>query len=357
MFRVLKSTLFTRSSLALFLVGTLFACGDINGGGSGPVSYSTPDATVTYDASASTQTETVWSDDDDYDYWSDDDDYAGDTIYAEADASVTQDTDASVTQDTDAGTDTPSACDSDSSCKGDRLKTNEKLVPGEYLMSENGNYKLVFQRYGALELLNSQGTILWQTPTKEQPVTYAIMEAAGDFAIYKSDGKKAWHTDTNNHVGSFLQVENDGKLTLYQENAALWFEGRAVKDATGEASIMKVGQKLLSGYELASPDGHVKLVLIKSNDLRLYHGNDFIWRTEEAGSPEFLTLEEDGNLVVYGYLDSNNERHVYWTSNTTGNTSSYLAVQNNGFVVLYQPRCPCWSAQEEISCGCKNPPN
>ena len=49
-------------------------------------------------------------------------------------------------------------------------------------------------------------------------------------------------------------------------------------------------------------------------------------------------MQDDGNFVLY---DQDNE--PVWASNTGGNPGAYLAVQDDGNVVVYQDGSPLWA--------------
>jgi hypothetical protein len=49
-------------------------------------------------------------------------------------------------------------------------------------------------------------------------------------------------------------------------------------------------------------------------------------------------MQDDGNFVLY---DQDNA--PVWASNTDGNPGAYLAVQDDGNVVVYQNGSPLWA--------------
>jgi hypothetical protein len=49
-------------------------------------------------------------------------------------------------------------------------------------------------------------------------------------------------------------------------------------------------------------------------------------------------MQTDGNLVLYGY-----SHEPVWASNTQGNPGAFLAVQDDGNVVIYRPVIPVWA--------------
>jgi hypothetical protein len=66
--------------------------------------------------------------------------------------------------------------------------------------------------------------------------------------------------------------------------------------------------------------------------------NQILWR---SGSPGVgaCVMQTDGNLVIYRFSDERfvpiQDRVPTWSSNTHGNNGAFLAVQNDGNVVIY----------------------
>jgi hypothetical protein len=75
-----------------------------------------------------------------------------------------------------------------------------------------------------------------------------------------------------------------------------------------------------------------KLVLYKSAN------NEIIWRSGGMGAGSCL-MQTDGNLVVYKLsstlLNPPSDVNPCWSSNTHGNAGAFLAVQDDGNVVIY----------------------
>ncbi|XP_002973748.2 mannose-specific lectin [Selaginella moellendorffii] len=97
------------------------------------------------------------------------------------------------------------------------------------------------------------------------------------------------------------------------------------------------GETLYQGDELRSQSGYVSLRMQRDCNLVLYGGQgDFnpIWASNTGGSGRncYLTLQPDGNLVVY---DGN--RRALWASGTDRSGGNTLRVQDDGNVVLYRP--------------------
>ena len=53
-----------------------------------------------------------------------------------------------------------------------------------------------------------------------------------------------------------------------------------------------------------------------------------------------LILQKDGNLVLY---DLSGGQKALWASGTGGHPNSYLRVQDDGNLAIYQPSNPVWA--------------
>lgn len=75
-----------------------------------------------------------------------------------------------------------------------------------------------------------------------------------------------------------------------------------------------------------------KLVLYKAGS------NQVLWRSGGIASGSCI-MQTDGNLVVYALSDERwspiQDRNPAWSSNTHGNNGAFLAIQNDGNVVIY----------------------
>ncbi len=75
-----------------------------------------------------------------------------------------------------------------------------------------------------------------------------------------------------------------------------------------------------------------KLVLYKSSNRQI------LWSSGSMGVGSCL-MQTDGNLVIYKTSDERwspiQDAHPAWSTNTHGNNGAFLAVQNDGNVVIY----------------------
>ena len=100
------------------------------------------------------------------------------------------------------------------------LRSDEILTyeSGRVLISENGQYRLNLQSDGNLVVYNvPTGHHVWDTYTHDSGATKAWMRPDGDLWLMKGSEIK-WRSLTR-WPGSYLKLENDGKLVIYKPNS------------------------------------------------------------------------------------------------------------------------------------------
>jgi hypothetical protein len=103
--------------------------------------------------------------------------------------------------------------------------------------------------------------------------------------------------------------------------------------AHAESSVLGSGQTLGTGGKLVSADGHYTLIMQTDSNLVTYAWPRPYWASNTSGKNPYndsiLTMQGDGNLVMYSH------NHVaIWASNTAGKNGAYLALQNDGNLVV-----------------------
>ncbi|CAG8757786.1 15042_t:CDS:1, partial [Racocetra persica] len=109
---------------------------------------------------------------------------------------------------------------------------------------------------------------------------------------------------------------------------------------SSEASYITPNYSMNEHTQIVSPNGKYRLVMQTDGNLVLYDGPTALWQSCTCGKgdgPYRMVLQTDGNLVVYA-----GNGLPMWTSNTCNEQVSYLAVQNDANVVLYDRN---WNAK------------
>lgn len=98
---------------------------------------------------------------------------------------------------------------------------------------------------------------------------------------------------------------------------------------------IKAGTVIRAGNRLTSAGGEYALTLQSDGNVVLYRGSQAVWQTSVRG--DRLALQADGNLVLY-----RGSQAVWHTQ--TGGKGDRLALQNDGNIVLYGPAGAVWQS-------------
>ncbi|WP_052691852.1 PQQ-binding-like beta-propeller repeat protein [Teredinibacter purpureus] len=200
----------------------------------------------------------------------------------------------------------------------DTLDPNERLYSGDYLLSNNGNYRATLQGDSNLVVRSTaDGTVVWSSGTKTDRNTYFTMQGNGNLVQYNLESQAIWSTGTGGNSGAKLVLEDDGNLVIYDSNNnEIW--ALETNKLTGR---LNPGQKLTSEnnkYILTMQlDGNV--VLRRTSDGKA------LWSTATNVGKAFLSMQNDGNLVVYRTNGT-----ALWASNTNDSSGLYVILKNDG---------------------------
>jgi hypothetical protein len=105
------------------------------------------------------------------------------------------------------------------------MDKNKRLNPGESLVSENGNYRLVYQGDGNLVIYSPRRAI-WQSKTAGRSPGFFAVQGDGNLVIYGKTGQVYWSSQSQNKGGDKLYMQGDGSLVLYTpQGKAVWNSG------------------------------------------------------------------------------------------------------------------------------------
>ena len=109
----------------------------------------------------------------------------------------------------------------------ERMYAYDILFPGDYLVSQDGVWKLWMYVYlnsppgtGHLSRRHPCCAPIW-VPTGADG-THAQMQTDGNF-VYYNNTTALWSTDTDGFPGAYLQMQNDSNLVVYTpSNTPIW---------------------------------------------------------------------------------------------------------------------------------------
>ncbi|RWR91678.1 mannose-specific lectin 3-like protein [Cinnamomum micranthum f. kanehirae] len=199
-----------------------------------------------------------------------------------------------------------------SSLDEDTLNENI-LYPGGVLDSgeslKNGKWELVMRIDCNLTLYdNSEGKAIWSTNTSEgeEALCHLKMELTGDLVIYDHNHNQIWASDTSGNGVSLLVLRNDGDVC--------------------EAGNVLYNVGAMYPVEFLQHNT-TQLILTEQCDLVMPY-----WQTHTSAAFCNLTLENNGELVLYGALGQR-----LWASNVSGSSGEYVLVQNFMQLAVYGP--------------------
>ncbi|MCG8668827.1 MAG: PA14 domain-containing protein [Pseudomonadales bacterium] len=111
------------------------------------------------------------------------------------------------------------SADQESANDTNSLQAGERLNLGEYLESNNGNYRLSMQSDGNLVLRDwNSREALWSSRTHDQGGDRTSMQSDGNLVVYTASGTPLWASDTDGSGARYVMVHNSGNMALYTSN-------------------------------------------------------------------------------------------------------------------------------------------
>lgn len=216
----------------------------------------------------------------------------------------------------------------------DRLAGGETLYPGQYLLSGNAQFALVFQGDGNLVLRNN-GKALWASDTNGTGANRLVMQGDGNLVLY-AGGTAKWASGTNGKESSYAVLQTDGNFVTYEDGGSATWSSRTSGHPTFTyygSDRLHSGEVLRTGYYLRSSDKCYALLMQGDGNLVLYGpGYHVLWSSGTTGTgADRVAMQGDGNLVVY-----TSSGKAVWSSRTGGNGASYIVAQTDGNLVVYR---------------------
>jgi hypothetical protein len=108
----------------------------------------------------------------------------------------------------------------------DRLLPTQRLSPGRHLLSQNGEFMLLYQTDGNLVVYNKALQPLWNSKTTGYSAGAFVMQSDGNAVIYNWGGVALWSTGTHGSKNAWCIMQNDGNFVVYHNSRALWWSKR-----------------------------------------------------------------------------------------------------------------------------------
>lgn len=97
------------------------------------------------------------------------------------------------------------------------------------------------------------------------------------------------------------------------------------------SSTLLAGQTVKAGQDLVSPNGQYTLAVLASGNVVVSGNGCSIWSTGTMGAGNYLTMQSDGNLVLYSSTGT-----ALWYSKTNGTGGAdHLSLQNDGNAIVF----------------------
>lgn len=215
----------------------------------------------------------------------------------------------------------------------DELHQGYEMVAGDYLETFTGNYRFIFQHDGNLVLRAwPSREVAWASGTNGKGGTHLKLQGDGNLVLYTSTRQPVWASGTHGSYANKLMLSAEGTIALYRGIEIVWETENTLDDDNQEClgSRLAATDRLYRGEYICS--GACSMGVDDNGNFGVWYDDgvksDEFWSTgwslDTAGRGDFLTMQQDGNLVVYDNL-----RKPVWSSSTAD-------AGDNAELVLYQ---------------------
>lgn len=102
------------------------------------------------------------------------------------------------------------------------LASGELLLPGQALVSNDGQSRFEFRWNGALVITcNGVDQLAIWGPNGE--AAQLVMQTAGNLVLYSYVPTALWFTGGGGYPGAYLTVQDDGNVVIYHGGTPIWF--------------------------------------------------------------------------------------------------------------------------------------
>ena len=216
------------------------------------------------------------------------------------------------------------------------MNQGQELLPNDCLTAVNGLFTLIYQPDGNLVMYDWMGASYWATNTAGHSAGRVAYQTDGNFCVYDASGTYVWGTMVYNYGAGILNLQNNGNLVVYKSpsNDVAWQAGVTPSVPTLTRNIMYSGDFLNPGDMLVSPNKYYRLVYQTDGNLVLYDSsNNALWATNTNGSTLGKTVMQlDGNLCINA---SDGVKWCFSPLPSAITANSHLTLQDDGNLVVY----------------------
>lgn len=195
----------------------------------------------------------------------------------------------------------PKPPSSDSGYLANHLQAGDRLRPGQYLFSENGEYRFFLKTGGDMVLKDlGQDKILWRSRTGNTRPAYLILKPHGNLVLVSKTGKRIWESKTSGSFAKELLLRDDGALVLHKNGKVVWGKNQSGSSGGNQKPVVQfvepaggiVSADLGVTVEAWDPDGTISSVVLWLDDtiVRADDQAPFAWGTADGD-------EMDGDLL------------------------------------------------------------
>ncbi|XP_067341750.1 B-type lectin plumieribetin-like [Channa argus] len=98
----------------------------------------------------------------------------------------------------------------------------QELRKGDYLVSNNGNFKAIFQGDGNFVIYTWKP--VWASDTDKSDAIRLCMQDDCNLVMYNKDGTARWHTNSHrpSSISCSLHLTDEGVLVVTKDREEIW---------------------------------------------------------------------------------------------------------------------------------------
>ncbi|NVJ59384.1 MAG: hypothetical protein HWE27_03290 [Gammaproteobacteria bacterium] len=245
---------------------------------------------------------------------------------------------------------------------GDRLLVGQRLEPGQYLKSKNGEYYLHLDDQGNLLFKDRKQERLIFENSDQATVSSLVLDETGNLILRSNTGNILWQTSSPNFQSEHLKVWDEGVVSLGSEQTKNWsIKLNSEIETEFDGGIMVPERNRLEliifkgGTSKRERDWNDQGNRLWSKNLKSTKGvpkseraaYKKIWRGSNSINDVKRVIHNDKiHLVVTGnggdalaMYDFNSKRNIFWTrtSSTSPHDVEYIPLKN-GYLVVANAR-------------------